>query len=80
MSIIENAFLAAQSLGTEEKLELISRIWESIPPTNSFRPSDSDLELVQRRWVEYESGKVQGIPWEEVCANIEHQLDTHEKS
>ncbi len=80
MSTVDNAFLAAESLGTDEKLELISRIWESIRLTCSFRLSDSDLELMNRRSAELESGNVKAIPWEEVWTDIEHQLDAHEES
>ncbi len=77
MSTVNDAFLVAQSLGTDEKLQLISRIWDSIP-SNSFRPSDSDLEIVKKRWAEYESGKVEAISWEEVWTGVERQLDAND--
>jgi putative addiction module component (TIGR02574 family) len=80
MSSVDDAFLAAQSLAPAEKLQLISRVWETIPPAKDFRPSDSDLAEVKRRWAEYEAGKVQAIPWEQVWADIERQLDDNDQS
>ena len=49
MASVDDAFLAAQNLGTDDKLQLISRIWDSIPPTGDFRPSDADLAEIKRR-------------------------------
>ena len=46
MSSVDDAFLAAQSLEPAEKLQLISRLWETMPAAESFRPSDSDLAEV----------------------------------
>jgi putative addiction module component (TIGR02574 family) len=74
MASVDNAFLAASSLGPEEKLQLISRIWESISPKD-WRPSESDLELIKRRWEEFEAGKVQAIPWEQVRDEIRQELE-----
>jgi len=76
MSTVDSAFLAAESLGTEEKLLLISRIWDSILPS-SFRPSDRDLEEVKRRWAEYEAGKMEARPWEEVRDSVRRRLGLH---
>jgi putative addiction module component (TIGR02574 family) len=74
MSSVDDAYLAAESLAPAEKLQLISRLWETIPPTG-WRPSDNDLVEVKRRWAEYEDGKVKAIPWDDVWADIERQLD-----
>jgi putative addiction module component (TIGR02574 family) len=75
---VDDAFLVAQSLKPDEKLELISRLWESIRLSGTFRPSDADLEEIKRRWEEYESGKVKAIPWEAVRDEIRRKLASHE--
>jgi putative addiction module component (TIGR02574 family) len=72
MASVDDAFSAAQNLDTEEKLQLISRIWESIPAKGDFRPSDSDLAEVKRRWADYEAGRE--TPWEEVWSEVEGEL------
>jgi putative addiction module component (TIGR02574 family) len=74
VSSVDDAFFAAQGLGPSEKLQLISRIWESIPLA-SWRPSDSDLEEIKRRWSEYEAGEAETIPWEEVRDEVRRKLD-----
>ena len=77
-SSIDDAFLIAQSLSTDDKLELISRLWQSVKQSGTFRPSDADLAEVKRRWAEYEAGKVKAIPWETVRDEIRRKLDSHE--
>jgi putative addiction module component (TIGR02574 family) len=74
MASVDDAFSAALNLGTEERLQLISRIWESIPPKGDFRPSDADLAEVKRRWAEYEAGREKARPWEEVWSEVEREL------
>jgi putative addiction module component (TIGR02574 family) len=73
-SSIEGAFAIAQSLTPVEKLELISRLWEDIRVRGDFRPSDSDLAEIKRRWSDYESGKVKTIPWVQVRDEIRQRL------
>jgi putative addiction module component (TIGR02574 family) len=75
---IDDAFLVAQALKPAEKLELISRLWQSIQLSGAFRPSDADLEEVKRRWEEYESGMVKTVPWETVRDEIRRKLSSHE--
>ena len=74
MATVDDAFLVGQSLNPDDRLKLISRLWETIPPSG-WRPSDIDLAEIRRRSAEYDAGKVQAIPWEKVWADIEHQLD-----
>jgi putative addiction module component (TIGR02574 family) len=78
MASVDDAFLAAQGLGTQDKLELISRIWETIPPKGDFRPSESDLAEIKRRWAEYEAGRMQAIPWEQVRDSVRQRINSHE--
>jgi putative addiction module component (TIGR02574 family) len=78
MSSVDDAFLAAQSLGPTEKLQLINRLWESVPPAEGFRPSESDLAEIKRRWAEYEAGKVELVPWEVVRESVRQRLASHD--
>jgi|SoiMethySBSTD1v2_1073268.scaffolds.fasta_scaffold943503_2 putative addiction module component (TIGR02574 family) len=80
MSSVDDAFLAAQSLGPEEKLELISRIMESIPSKSDFRPSDADMAEIQRRSAELDAGLVKTIPWEVVRDSVRERLRSHHES
>ena len=67
MSSVDDAFSAAQALGTDEKIELISRLWDSIPARSDFRPSEADLAEIERRSAELDAGLVEPIPWEDVA-------------
>ena len=78
MASIDDAYSIAQSLSPAEQVELISRLWESVPKSD-FRPSDSDLAEVKRRWAEYEAGRMEAVPWEEVWSEIESELDADAK-
>jgi putative addiction module component (TIGR02574 family) len=74
MSSVDDAFSIAQSLTPAEQFQLIARLWETMP-REEFKPSDSDLAEVKRRWAEYEAGRMEAISWEEVWAEIESELD-----
>lgn len=75
ISEVDNAFAIAHSLSSAQKLELISRLWNDVRGRGEFRPSDSDLAEIKRRWAEYEAGKVKSIPWEEVRDEMRRRLD-----
>ncbi|MEX2316865.1 MAG: addiction module protein [Pirellulales bacterium] len=74
---VDDAFLAAESLNVDQKLELISRLWEDVRRSGNFRPSDAALEEVKRRWAEYEAGKMKAVPWEEVRDSVRLRLKEH---
>jgi putative addiction module component (TIGR02574 family) len=78
MSSVDEALLAAQSLKPEQKLELISRLWESVRQSGGCRPSDADLQEVKRRWADLESGQVKAISWETVRDEVRRKLASHE--
>lgn len=73
-SSVDQAFVAAQSLAPDQKLELISRLWDDVRVSGTFRPSDADLAEIKRRWAEYESGQVKSIPWEQVRDEVRDKL------
>ena len=75
MPSIDDAFSIAQALDPADRIELIARLWETISPQENWTPSDSDLAEVKRRWAEYEAGRMEAIPWEDVCAEIHAALD-----
>jgi putative addiction module component (TIGR02574 family) len=79
MATIDDAFLIGQSLDPADRLQLISRLWETIPPTG-WKPSESDLAEVKRRWADFEAGKVKAVPWEDVWTDIERQLEGDDQS
>ena len=80
MSSVDSAFLAAQALGTDEKIELISRIWDSIPAQSEFRPSEADLAEFDRRSAELDAGLVEPIPWEVVRDSVRNRLRSRDES
>jgi putative addiction module component (TIGR02574 family) len=78
MPSIDDAFSIAQALDPADRIELIARLWETIPPKENWTPSDNDLAEVNRRWAEYEAGKVKAIPWETVRDEIRQRLASHD--
>jgi putative addiction module component (TIGR02574 family) len=78
LSSVEDAFLIAQSLKPADKLELISRLWESIRLVNGFRPSDADLAEIRRRSAELDGGTVKSVPWDVVRDSVRSRLARHE--
>jgi putative addiction module component (TIGR02574 family) len=77
---VDDAFVAAQSLGTPEKLELISRLWEDVRLRGDFRPSDADLAEIKRRSAELDAGLVKTIPWEVVRDSVRQRLASNDQS
>ena len=78
MSNIDDVLSIAESLAPADRLELIARLWETIPPGEGWKPSDADLAEVKRRWAEYEAGRMEAVPWEDVWAEVESRLDAHD--
>jgi putative addiction module component (TIGR02574 family) len=78
LSGVDNAFLIAQSLKPADKLELISRLWESIALANGCRPSDADLAEIKRRSAELDQGTVKSVPWDVVRDAVRSRIARHE--
>jgi putative addiction module component (TIGR02574 family) len=78
LSSVDEAFLRAQTLSPNDKLELISRLWESINPHEDFRPTDADLAEIKRRSAELDAGTVKAVPWEVVRDSVRSRLAKHE--
>jgi len=77
ISSVDDAFGAAKSLGPDQKLELISRLWEDVRRSGTFRPSESDLAEIKRRSAEFDAGKVTAVPWEEVRESARRILESN---
>ncbi len=77
MATVDDAFAYAQALSPAEQVELISRLWESVPKSE-FKPPASHLAEVERRWAEYEAGRMEAVPWEEVRDEIRRMISSHE--
>jgi putative addiction module component (TIGR02574 family) len=75
---VDEAFSAAQKLAPADKLQLISRLWESIRLEGSFRLSESELAELQRRSAELDAGIVKAVPWEVVRDSVRARLTAHD--
>jgi putative addiction module component (TIGR02574 family) len=79
-SSIDEAFAFAQSLAPNQKLELISRLWEDVRAGGTFRPSDADMAEIKRRSAELDAGNVVAVPWEEVQESVRRILESNGQS
>ena len=77
-STVEDAFLASQRLSSAQKLELISRLWESVRQSGEFRPSAADIAEFQRRSAELDAGTVAAIPGEVFRESIRARMTPDE--
>jgi putative addiction module component (TIGR02574 family) len=63
------------NLSTEERLELIESLWESLVQDPSNIPvTDAQKRILDQRLDEIRAGDDAGIPWEEVKARITKRL------
>ncbi len=64
------AALDIDRLTVEEKLELIGRLWDSIPDTELPPMTESQLRELNRRIADADANPHLGRPWEEVKARL----------
>ena len=63
--------LNIDDLNTTERLDLIEELWESLEETPQDVPlTKAQGEELDRRLNAFESGKTEGIPWEEVLREV----------
>ena len=63
------------SLNTEERLELIEALWESLGDERDRLPvPESHKRILDKRLDEIDSGDDDGIPWDEVKTRILSRL------
>jgi putative addiction module component (TIGR02574 family) len=77
MASIDDAFSLAQSLSFADQQILIERLLTA-QPQREFTPPASHLVEVERRWAEFEAGRMKAIPWEEVWAEVNAELGLNE--
>jgi putative addiction module component (TIGR02574 family) len=77
MASVDDAFSLAQSLSPADQQILIERLLAT-QPSQEFTPPASHLEEVERRWAEYEAGRMEAIPWEQVRDEIRRMISSNE--
>ena len=67
--------LLAMPLSVEQRLELISELWDSIPDSLDTLPvPDSHREELDRRLAAADANPEAAIPWEEVKRRLREKL------
>jgi putative addiction module component (TIGR02574 family) len=59
----------AVGLPIVDRLQLIETLWDTVPAGALPPLDDAWLAEIQRRSVEYDSGSVQTVPWEQIRAD-----------
>jgi putative addiction module component (TIGR02574 family) len=67
------AAIVIEDLSVEERLDLISRLWESLEPCD-IQLSPAQLEELDRRLDADERGDEPMIPWDEMMARLRQRL------
>ena len=71
---IDQLTAEALSLPPEERETLAQKLWESIDDQEELDLEPEYMREVLRRVEELRSGKVVGIPWEEVLASARREI------
>jgi putative addiction module component (TIGR02574 family) len=66
MSDYESLLSGASQLPVSDRIQLIEALWETVPGDELPPLSDEWIAEIERRSAEYDAGKVQAIPWEQV--------------
>lgn len=66
MSTPEEIFAAVQSLDPSDRWQLVTRLWDALPPQETVIVDDATLAEFDRRYAELESGQVEAVPADEV--------------
>ena len=67
----------ALSLSVADRVQLAQKLWESLPESDASVPPHEEaqaLELARRRDAELASGKVHGIPHDQVMQNARRSI------
>lgn len=59
-----------QNLSTEEKLDLVEELWESIRQDASIELSDAHKKVLDEREAEILSGNAKLLSWDEVMERV----------
>ena len=63
-----------QNLSTEEKLDLVEELWESIRQDANIELSDAHKKELDERSEDLGSGRVQRVSWEQVSRGLKSRL------
>lgn len=74
MSDYETLLADASRLPVSDRLQLIEALWDTVPAESLPPLGDEWLLEIRRRSAEYDSGKAQTIPWEQVRADAIRRL------
>jgi putative addiction module component (TIGR02574 family) len=58
----------AARLPVVDRIQLIEALWDTVSPSSLPPLSEEWIAEIRRRSAEYDSGAVQGVPWEQVKA------------
>lgn len=75
MSTVEDLANVACNLDPGDRLRLIERIWDSLPPDQWPAPSAAELAEVQRRSAEFDAGQVAASSWEDVRERLSRRIN-----
>jgi len=71
----ERILAQAMSLNESERVELAERLWESLEQRSSGDDlTDDQKKMLERRWEEITSGKVECRPFKEVIDDLREKL------
>ena len=76
---VEELYKKSLDLNERERAALAARLIESLDTETEEGVEAAWLAEVERRMEELDSGKVQGIPWEEVRARLFRNLNASDK-
>ena len=77
MPTADDLFNAAQSLAPVERWQLVTRLCDALPDEVWVVMSQGDLEEIQRRSAEFDSGNAVVVSREEVRQRIRKRLGEH---
>jgi putative addiction module component (TIGR02574 family) len=59
-------FDAAMALPEDERLLLVERLMESLPPDQDDRTDEEFAAELDRRWAEFQQDPSSAVPWDQV--------------
>jgi putative addiction module component (TIGR02574 family) len=75
MSTPEEIFAAVQSLELSDRWQLVSRLWNALPPEAWEGPTDEEVAEWDRRYAEIERGQVEAVPIEQVREYLRSRIE-----
>ncbi len=79
MSTVESILAEASRLPVADRLRLIEALWETVPEELAMTLSPEWMAEIERRSAEFDAGRMEGVPWEEVQAAALKRLPQMER-